>query len=63
MTSQLLDEDDKANIETAIARLDAIAPELERARNAGFDIKETEERMQKERAKLRGIRQAFFPDS
>lgn len=63
MTTQLLDEEDKKNIEAALARLDALEPEIQRAETAGFDVKEQRERLSSQRLKLRGVKMAFFPDS
>lgn len=63
MTTQLLDDEDKANIEAALARLDALEPEIQRAETAGFDVSEQRERLLSQRQKLRGVKQAFFPNA
>jgi len=58
----LLDDEDKANIDAAIESSDSIRENIQRAKSAGLDIGDKEEKLNASVDKLKAIRGAFFPN-
>ncbi len=62
MTSQVLGPEDLEAINKALAAIEMLRPDLERAKLAGIDIAEREAGINEQEVKLRKIKQAFFPN-
>jgi len=62
MPTKLLNEDDKQVINSLLDASPELEAELARAKLAGLDVSEIEEKFIAANTKIRGIKQAFFPN-
>lgn len=60
--SKLLDDDDKKTIDSLLEAAPELEAELNRAKLAGLDVSEIEDRFKASTTKIRGIKTAFFPN-
>jgi len=62
MVTKLLDDDDLANINLALDKAEEVEEDLLRAEQAGLDVTNQRARFEADRAKLRSVKSAFFPN-
>lgn len=63
MVSKLLDNDDLNRINVALERAAELQPEIDRAKLAGIDLGDREEKFIESEKKLRAVKAAFFPNA
>tara|TARA_Y100000310_G_scaffold321748_1_gene379826 strand:+ start:1004 stop:1198 length:195 start_codon:yes stop_codon:yes gene_type:complete len=61
VTTQLLDDDDRDALDQAIESVEALRPEIARAKSAGIDVTALEQRLNEQESQIRAIRTSFFP--
>tara|TARA_Y100000310_G_scaffold342524_1_gene446136 strand:+ start:1385 stop:1576 length:192 start_codon:yes stop_codon:yes gene_type:complete len=63
VVSQILDDEDRQNIEAALARADALKTEIVRAKSAGIDVTQAERDLEEATTKMRAVKASYFPSS
>jgi len=58
---QILTDEDRRAIETALENAKALKRELTKAKQAGIDVADAEARLREAEAKLRRIKNTYFP--
>ena len=58
----LLSDQDKQNIDQALSSSESLKEHIKRAKTAGIDVTQVENRLSESIQKLRAIRGAFFPN-
>ena len=60
MVTQLLDDEDRQTIDNALQTVDALRSEIQRAKSAGIDLGDLEDRLETAVQKVTAIRSSFF---